>query len=165
MIPDAYLSHQTSERLRVKIPSKKGDSAYFLSLKQQASKYNAIEAIEVNPLTASVLFIHNLNKEAIAGFAEENKLFRLVEKPKESSGDSTSLSKQISEVFKNLNKEVSGFTGRELDIPTLAFLGLLALGIFQISRGNFTAPAWYTAFWYALNIFLKAQPDKGNMGE
>jgi hypothetical protein len=160
MLPDAYLSHQTSERLRLKIPSKKGDIAYFSSLRNEFSKNQGIKGVEVNPLTGSVLFIHNANKDSITQHAEAKSLFRLVEKIGE-----TPVSSKISEAFKDLNNQVSSFTGRELDIPTLAFLGLLAIGIFQISRGNFTAPAWYTAFWYALNIFIKAQPDKKDKGE
>ena len=160
MLPDAYLSHQTSERLRLKIPSKKGDIAYFSSLRKEFSENQGIKGVEVNPLTGSVLFMHRISKNAITKHAEAKALFRLVEKAEEST-----LSSSISRAFEDLNKQVSSFTGRELDIPTLAFLGLLAIGIFQISRGNFTAPAWYTAFWYALNIFIKAQPDKGDKGE
>jgi len=160
MLPDAYLSHQTSERLRLKIPSKKGDIAYFSSLRNEFSKNQGIKGVEVNPLTGSVLFIHNANKDSITQHAEAKSLFRLVEKVEESS-----LSSSISGAFKDLNKQVNSFTDGEIDIPGIAFLGLLAIGIFQISRGNFTAPAWYTAFWYALNIFLKAQPDKGDKGE
>ncbi len=163
MLPDAYLSHQTSERLRLKIPSKKGDIAYFSSLRKEFSNNQGIKGIEVNPLTGSVLFIHNANKDTITELAEAKSLFRLVEKVENTEG--SSLSSKISEAFKDLNKQVGSFTGREIDIPGIAFLGLLAVGIFQISRGNFTAPAWYTAFWYALNIFLKAQPDKGDKGE
>jgi hypothetical protein len=29
----------------------------------------------------------------------------------------------------------------------------MGAGIYQIARGNFAAPAWYTAFWYALGLF------------
>ena len=37
---------------------------------------------------------------------------------------------------------------------------LLALGIYQISRGNFMAPAWYTAFWYAFGVLTKTLIDR-----
>jgi len=44
----------------------------------------------------------------------------------------------------------------------MAILSLLGLGLYQILRGNFRAPPWYTAFWYALGIFTKSLSDKGD---
>ena len=46
-----------------------------------------------------------------------------------------------------------------MDIPTLVFLSLLISGIWQIARGSVAMPAWYTAFYYALGIFTRAQVD------
>ena len=37
---------------------------------------------------------------------------------------------------------------------------VLGMGGYEISRGRFATPAWYTAFWYALNIFLKGLQDQ-----
>ena len=51
-----------------------------------------------------------------------------------------------------------------MDLGTASFGALLIMGIYQISRGNFMAPAWYTAFWYALNIFLKSKPKEKDPG-
>ncbi len=44
-------------------------------------------------------------------------------------------------------------------IPSLIFLSLLISGIWQIARGNFAMPAWYTAFYYALGVFARAQVE------
>jgi hypothetical protein len=43
-------------------------------------------------------------------------------------------------------------------------MGLLGTGIYQIVRGNFGAPPWYTAFWYAFGVFTKSLIDKGGRG-
>jgi hypothetical protein len=48
--------------------------------------------------------------------------------------------------------------GGELDLLSLAFAGLLAMGIYQLSIGNITAPAWYVAFWYGMIIAFSGQP-------
>lgn len=152
--PEAHVSHRTPQRLRVKIPSKMGDGGYFLSLKGGLSRCDCVEKFEVNALTGSILFTHKVDVEAIANYAEENDLFRL----RRLDPRQTSLSSRITETFREISGKVVDFSGGGTDVADLAFLSLLGLGIFQIAKGNFLAPAWYTAFWYALNIFLKAQP-------
>jgi len=56
-------------------------------------------------------------------------------------------------------------TGGEVDIPSLVFVSLLFSGIWQIARGNLAMPAWYTAFYYALGVFTRAQVDEWDEGE
>ncbi|MEK6672547.1 MAG: HMA2 domain-containing protein [Nitrospirota bacterium] len=146
------MSHSIAGRLRVRIPAKKGDSPYFASLKDQLIKKGGVEQVEANPMTGSVLIIHKLNINSISNYAESHNLFKLMtQKP-----EATPLSQKVTGAFKGMDKHVKGFTGGELDIPGMAFIVLIGLGLSQISRGNFAAPAWYTAFWYAFNIFLKA---------
>jgi len=77
MLPDAYLSHAIPGRLRVKIPSKKGDSCYFDDVHTLMSEYEGIEKVVVNALTASVLVIHAVDSKKIAAYAERNNLFRM----------------------------------------------------------------------------------------
>jgi hypothetical protein len=150
-IPHAYIIHRGPGRLRVKIPSKKGDTAYFSELKKLLAHCKGVKEYETNPVTGSVLFVREVDIKAVMEFAEGNHLFKF------GVGDSPSFSYEITENFKNLNKQLKGLTGGEMDIPGLAFLTLLGFGIYQISKGNFTAIPWYAAFWYALSIFLKSQ--------
>jgi len=157
MLPHAYISHQTAERLRIRIPSKRGDAEYFNWLKEQFSSLKGIKKLEVNPLTGSVLIIHNSNKESLMEYAMANNFFSL----KGLDSYPTGLQRRVSETFNGFNTQLKELTDGELDIGGLAFLILLGAGIYQISRGNITAIPWYAAFWYALSIFLKAKPDKG----
>ncbi len=143
--------------MRLKIPSKKGDIAYFMALRDKLSKCSCIEKIEANPLTGSALFIYRGDFKAVAENAEANNIFRL----KEFEANSKDLHQTVTATFKGINNRIKSATGGGLDMGALAFLSLLGLGIYQISRGNFVMPAWYTAVWYALNIFLKS----GNKGE
>ena len=157
---DAYVTHVSSGRLRIKILSKKGDTTFFSSLAERLSGCAGIDRVEANALIGSVLFLHTVDAEVIAGYGVANHFFRLeTQKPQQ-----TTISRRISETFKSLNKEVASFTGGEINLPGAAFLVLLAMGIYQISRGNFVAIPWYTAFWYAMNIFLKSQADTGVKG-
>ncbi len=151
-IPDAFLIHKISGRARLKIPSKRGDLYYFNSLKEQLSGFSGIETIDLNPMLGSIIIRHTSEIEKIANYARERNIFDL----KNNKINSKGLHLTISRVYQDINGKIKGITGGDIDIPGIAFLTLLGLGIYQISRGNFAAPAWYTAFWYALNIFLKS---------
>jgi hypothetical protein len=158
MLPEAYLTHLTPGRLRVKIPSKKGDGSYFLSLKERFAHFPGVEKIEVNPLTGSLLVLHNLDlqnidRKALSDYTEMSGLFKLqfVSNPPDSASDT------IHKTYWEANEKVKRFTDGQIDLPVLAFTGLLGAGMIDMGRGNLAAPAWHVAFWYALNIFLQGQ--------
>ncbi len=152
MLPLAYISHRTRGRLRIRIPSKKGDREFFGGLKERFSGFEGIKAVEVNALTGSLLVIHDLDSERIAGYAMAGNLFSL----QGLNASPRRLQQRVSETFKGMNTQLVALTGGEIDIGGLAFLLLLGAGIYQMSVGNLTALPWYAAFWYAFNIFLKS---------
>jgi hypothetical protein len=160
MPPHAYISHRTKGRIRIKIPSKKGGEEYFSLVNAHFAGFHRIERLEANPLTASVLFITEADAKEIADHAAEKGLFLL----RTSNRHSTTLSRKIMGDFDRLNDGIKKLTGGDIDIPGIVFLGLLGTGIYQVSIGNLTAPAWYTAFWYAMNIFTKSYGGGGESG-
>jgi ABC-type uncharacterized transport system permease subunit len=156
-LPDAKISHSIPHRLRIKIPSKKGNTSFLSSVKDQFVGLEGIEKVEINTVTGSILLIHHLDSRTIADYAVNHDLFR-IEDP-ETEYKQTVISRRISETFKDLNKTVTASTKGFANVPDLLVLVLIGLSAYQISQGNFMAPAWYTAVWYALNIFLKSQPE------
>jgi len=57
MLTEAFISHSTSERLRVKVPGKKGDASYFSALASRFSGLPGVRHVEANPITGSVLLL------------------------------------------------------------------------------------------------------------
>lgn len=155
MLPHAHICHRTPERLRVRIPSKKGDERYFSTLGQELSKLSGIDRLEANPVTGTVLlvFANHMDQEEIAAYTEANQLFRL----NRTQPRTVAFSGRVVDSFTQLDEGVRSFTGGEIDISGLAFLGLACVGLYQISIGNFAAPAWYTAFWYAMSILMTSK--------
>lgn len=153
MIPDAYVSHQSFRRARIKVPSKRGDETYFTHISNGFKGCKGIETININPITGSILFIHTIDFESIKEFAEENKLFTM-----KMNSSLPLFNSRIKAGFDNYDNQIKTFTKREIDIPGVAFLTLLGVGISQIVRGNVRAMPWDAAFWYALNIFLMKKP-------
>jgi hypothetical protein len=159
MIPEAHVTHATTRRLRVKIPSMKGKGSHLAVVKEKFDGVPRIHSVEINPVTGSVLFLHTVDAGTIAAFARENNLFSLVElKPAPAL-----FRRNMSDAFRGVSAGVRGISGGELDLWGTSVLVLLGAGVYQIAQGNFIAPAWYTAFWYAFNIFLKSESGKGTV--
>ncbi|MBF0554882.1 MAG: hypothetical protein HQK96_10070 [Nitrospirae bacterium] len=151
MINEGIVSHQAPGRLRIKILAAKGDAEYFAELKKTLAGSPKISGVEVNPITASVLISHNTSNEEILTYAGEQGLIKIAVPTKNSDNVST----KIAGVFKAVNSGAVTATGGGLDLPRISFLTLVGFGLYQLSRGNFVVPPWYTAFWYAHGMFTK----------
>jgi hypothetical protein len=46
-----------------------------------------------------------------------------------------------------------------VDVEVIVFLLLVGFGIYDLLRGDLRRPAWYTAFWYASEVFNKYISD------
>jgi hypothetical protein len=156
-LPAALVGHRTAERIRLRIPSRKGEPEYFSAVREALVKSLPSVDLDVNPATGSVLMKGaGMDEAAIASIGEKHALFSLEARP---SGND-SLSKRIAAPFRDLSRSVDQFSGGQLDLPGMAFLALIGVGVYQIARGNITAPPWYSAFWYALGLFTKHIVDK-----
>lgn len=51
----AYVLHRTPNRLRMKVPDRRGDRAFFRSLQRTLSLHPDVFRVEVNPRSASVI--------------------------------------------------------------------------------------------------------------
>lgn len=153
MIPEAYIVHKVNDRLRIKIPSKRGEKDFFVAVEKKFSKDSAGQTVVVNPDTASVLFLGHFTAKHIAEVAQQSELFKLETKTRRRE----TLLSGVKDMFHTADKSLLKMTGGELDIPSVVFLGLISHGIYQFARGNFTGPPWYTAFWYALGLFSKSR--------
>jgi len=143
-------------RLRLRVPSRRGDGAYLGKITEEFSSLPGIAQVIVNTGTSSVLFLHSLSEDAIMGHLSASGLFRLSGAPT-GQGD---VHLGVKGCFREISGKVEKATGGTMGISEVAFLALFGAGVMQIGRGNFTAIPWYTAFWYALNIFLKSDAQK-----
>jgi hypothetical protein len=161
MLSEAYVEHQIEKRVRIRIPSRRGDASYFEDLGNKLFQLAKFERIRTNPLTGSVLITHHeIDLQGIGDYAEKNSLFSL-----NSEGSAaTPLARKVVNPIENFSHFLNQVTDGEVDLAGLIFVSLLGFGIFEIFRGRFTAPPWYTAFWYAFGIFTKSVMDQAKSG-
>jgi hypothetical protein len=161
MLPQAIVSHRTAERLRIKIPSRKGDGAYFSAVKHSLDRDLKYRLVQVNAMTGSVLIVDSgVDLESLADRASRGGLFTLEHR----LAPVQPLGRTVFAPLLELNRKISGFTEGAVDFPGLVFLALCGFGIYEILRGNIRPPPWYTAFWYAFGIFTKSMVDR-TLGE
>ena len=153
-IPDAYITHRVNQRIRIRIPSRRGQKSFFEDLEKAFVKRqdNDGQRVEVNPATASALFLGHFSAKHIAEVGRKAGLFHLQSKKKHKE----TLLGSVKNTFRSADRSLLKFTGGELDIPSVIFLGLVGHGLYQFVRGNFAGPPWYTAFWYALGVFSRS---------
>ena len=157
MLPQAIVSHRTAERLRIKIPSRKGDGAFFASVKKSLDRDLTYNLVQVNALTGSVLIVDSgIDLSALANYSSKERLFTVEHR----LAPVQPLGRTLFVPVLDLNRKIREFTDGAVDFPGLIFLALCGFGIFEILRGNFRPPPWYTAFWYAFGIFTKSMVDR-----
>lgn len=142
----------------MRIPDRRRDSPYFNRLQQKLPALPGIEAVEVNPLTASLLLRHTLSTEAIVEFAETQGLFEAapgVSQP-------VTLAEHISNKLQSIDREIHALTRGTIDLWSLLFLVLVGMGVGQISKGNVAAPAT-TLLWYAMGSLFMRQSKQGSI--
>jgi hypothetical protein len=154
--PVAFVSHKTGSRIRLKVPSRKKDYAFFASLAEKVSAVAGISAVETSPLTAGILLMHSSDPDRVVDMVMAAGGLR----PGRYEGTRTNFHRRIAETFNGIDLTLRDVTANELDAGGAAFLTLLGAGIYQLYRGNIAAIPWYTAGWYALNLFLKSNVDR-----
>jgi hypothetical protein len=160
-LPDAFITHVSQGRVRVKIPAKKNDVEYFSRLKNYLVPLPGVVKVETNSLTGSVLVLHSLDLKSLADlktmsqYSEMMGLFKLAEP----ETGNVSLGLGLAGAFAGVNDGVKGITAGVVDLPTVGILGLVGVGIWQISHGEVAVPA-ITALWYASTLLKDQLAEK-----
>jgi hypothetical protein len=158
VLPETFVTHQTPNRLRVKIPAKKGDATFFGGLKELLSRYPGIDQVEVNPVTGSVLLLHRIDAATLMQLATR---FGLVQ-PQSPTHCRATLHERVIASFRHWDDQVKVATSGQLDIPSLASLSIVGAGIYQLSIGNYIAAACLAAIRCASSFVSSALPPNGS---
>ena len=148
-LPQARVRHFANGRLRLKIPEKRHDEAFFSAVHKRLSSWGSIERVEVNPLTASVL-VQFVDLAALsADNSVRNDLFEVDFDALAAIGEPPqAMTDHAAQAFGKVDSAIRRWTGNAADLRDAAFVFLVGAGLMQVVRGNVAAPA-ATLFWYA----------------
>lgn len=165
MMPDAFIAHETSGRLRIKIPASRGDAGVLAAYRDHLSQCPGIISVEINPTTGSMLFLHQTSAAAIFDYAHAKNVFTQKVLSPATHKKSPALQKDMADTFKGFDRQIRSLTDGDMDLRGMAFAALAISGISQILRGNAGALPWHAAFWYAFNIFPKTSEGAKKQGD
>jgi hypothetical protein len=149
MVPQAFLSHAVPGRVRVKIPSMRGNADYFADVAERLPKCALVESVVINDRTGSILALCTADATAaqIGEFARDQGLFSL----EEGRPPVPAVFDRVASEYSQLNGKIAGVTEGEFDLRSAALMMFLVLGFVQLYRGQVVAPA-ATLFWYVLEL-------------
>jgi hypothetical protein len=143
MHPKASIAHESAGRLRFRVPSRQRDAGWFEALRDALLAIEGVLAVDVNPLTAGVLVLHERDTAAVVEDALRRGLFEVAppEPPRPLTG--ASLRDRVNE----LDDRVRAATRGSLDLKSTAMAGLLGIAAVQVLRGRVLPPAAILAWW------------------
>lgn len=152
MTPVAYVAHALSGRIRLKVPTERGNADYFDRVGRSLAECPGISRIEVDSRTGSLLLLHSASIARITAFAEDRRLFIVEEHGAPWQTPLNQAAKQWAE----LDQAIARFSLGALDMRSLVFMILLLASALQIFRGQILAPA-STLLWYVLELLLNGR--------
>jgi hypothetical protein len=150
-LPEARIAHATPNRVRLKVPARRYDEAFFRTVAERLKGWRNVERVEVNPLTASILVHFSdpaaLMIEAMTG----NDLFQILLPQEGGDMSGRPLLAHLQETVAAADGSLRHWTGGTLDLRTALFTALFVGGLQQLVQGNVAAPA-ATLLWYAATV-------------
>jgi hypothetical protein len=118
-LPGAHVAHRIPHRLRVHVPSRRRDHAWFSRAAERLRGHPSIRSVRVSPHTGSITIEHDGHAQDIARLARELEAFDLPE----------------AAVAQMLTEWVGG-RAVGVEPTSVVSAGLAGLGVYQALRGN-----------------------------
>ena len=147
MLPAGYIAHRIGDRVRVRIPERKGDVSYFMRVERDLAACERVMYVEANPLTASILLRYTGANDDLRRDAINLGLFAIEEMPPSVNPVLTATSERIDQLDRFLQRSSNG----SFNLLEVAFVGLIGASIIQVLRGQALGPAT-TLLAHALTI-------------
>ena len=130
MSPVAYIEHQLPGRVRLRVPSRRGEVPFFEKMVRELSKHPAIRELTATPLTGSITLQHFEPLQPIIDVAADQRLFEIG---------------RLDPAGKAGSKP-AGDPARDPGLANRLATGLSGLGLFQAVQGNVLGSA-VESFW------------------
>jgi hypothetical protein len=181
------IAHQVPGRIRMKIPSAKGNPAMLEEIQKTFSLIPGIEQVVINPETGSVVlrydadqhddfhagFTHRLN-EHHAGHGHtnhhrppSNEIDALASKIADEAqflAEHSDAAKAVVDFCKHWDREIKVATGNMMDLKMVLCVGLVGFMIFEVGAAAAT-PVWVTLTLFGLNHFIEMQAELAEAGQ
>jgi hypothetical protein len=155
-LPVVQLVHHLRHRVRLRLEDGRRRGVDFESMATSLEQRLPGVAVRCRPVTGSIVVSGPpASIEKVGVVAEKAGLFR-VQAPTPALPLAVQMTRPVGKLSAFLEKATRG----NVDLPGMVFLSALLLGLYELARGNFRTPPWYTAFWYAFGVYSKTLMDR-----
>lgn len=157
MLPKAEVPSFIPHRLRLRIPSKRGDLSFLKGLEAHWLKAFPDTKVSCSIASASLLITGAIpDADAVTEFGRRLALFEW----EPGKARNRAWTGGVQAAMLSLNRRIQEASQGSLDLVSAIFVALLIMGITELIRGRWKTPPWYTAFWYAFGVYSKAWLDQ-----
>ncbi|HEY3908627.1 MAG TPA: hypothetical protein VGM07_01900 [Stellaceae bacterium] len=151
MAPKAHLVHSVPGRVRLRVSERRGDRGFFSEVERRLQSLEAVRHVETNPITGSVLVQHEGEIADLIGQAFGANIGELVE----IALNLPPVARRLASEMTAIDRNIQDFTGGEIDLRTLASIGLLAMAAMQLIGGQQPVIA-VSLGWYASELLRRS---------
>jgi cation transport ATPase len=172
------IAHQVPGRIRMKIPSAKGNPELLEEIQKTFSVIPGIEEVRVNPETGSVVLKYDTDRhddfhtdfahryEHHAGHhphhrPPSNEIDALASKIEEEANflaEHSQAAKAVVDFCRHWDREIKNASGNMFDLKMVLCVGLVGFMIFEVGAAAAT-PVWVTLTLFGMNHFIEMQSE------
>jgi Heavy metal associated domain 2 len=156
-LPRASLEHRGSNRVRARVAREDRSPERMDRLRRQLSAHPAVDSVEVNHRTGSVL-VHGEVATELEGAVRES--LELVEEAGPENVPEAGVESVVL-LVREVDRKLRRTTGSRLSLRWLVPTAFVGVGLRQLVREGLTLGSvpWYVLIYYGVDSFLKLYPQ------
>jgi hypothetical protein len=167
------IAHQIPGRIRLKIPSAKGNPELLRQISETFGVIPGIEQITVNATTGSVVMHYDTDRHdefhsrlaamphvGRAPSTEIDQLANRIEEEAEFLASHSKSARAIVDFFKQIDREIKRATDNNIDLKIVLALGIIGFTVLEVGATAAT-PVWVTLTIFSLNHFIEMHTATG----
>jgi hypothetical protein len=173
------IAHQVPGRVRMKIPSAKGNPELLEQMKQTLAVIPGIEEVIINPDTGSLVLHYDTDKhDEFHGHLEHHTgghhrpaptneidaLANKIQQEAEFLAENSHTARVIVDFFKQVDQQIKTGSHNTIDLKIVLAFGIASFTILEVGA-NAATPVWVTLAMFGLNHLIEANTHEAQEDE
>jgi hypothetical protein len=169
------IAHQVPGRIRMKIPSAKGNPELLEQMKQTFAVIPGIEQVTVNPATGSLVLHYDTDRhDEFHGHLEHHTgghqrppptneidaLANKIEQEAEFLAEHSHTARVVVDFFKEADRQIKVGSSNTVDLKIVLAVGIAGFTIIEVGASAAT-PVWVTLAIFGLNHLIQVNSHEG----
>jgi hypothetical protein len=170
-----HVAHQVPGRVRMKIPSAKGNPELLEEMKQTLSAIPGIEEVIINPATGSLVLHYDTDQhDEFHGHLvhhtggqhqpppsnEIDALASKIQQEAEFLAENSHAARVVVDFFKQVDAGIKTGSNNTIDLKIVLAVGIASITILEVGA-NAATPVWVTLAMFGLNHLIEANRPEG----